>query len=396
MYNFALAFFICAVIYVIGEIVSTLSKAWIPSVFVTAAVLLVGYWTILPTELITDAQIIPFAGGMGIFFLLVHLGSVISMKQLQAQWKTILIVLAGLAGMIIFAFVLCPLFMQRSYIIAGLPPLTGGIVSATMMQQAAEAQGLMEVSIFAIAMYCVQGFAGYPLTAICLQKEGQKMLKAYREDPSIFKPDVAEDGTPVKKKKLIPPIPDKYNSVAMVLGKLAILGWVALQLGSIPLPGIGKLSPAVWALLIGIVANSIGLLDDNALAKAQSNGFITFALMMFIFDGLRMATPDMMIKLIVPMVQLIIVGVIGMTIFVYLASKVLKTSFLLSLATALTALYGFPPNAIITENTCEALANTPEEKAYLMDTMFPAMIVGGFVSVTITSVIIAGVFQKMF
>ena len=39
-YNFALAFVICAAAFVIGEVVSTLTKAWIPSVFVTAVVML--------------------------------------------------------------------------------------------------------------------------------------------------------------------------------------------------------------------------------------------------------------------------------------------------------------------------------------------------------------------
>ncbi len=57
---------------------------------------------------------------------------------------------------------------------------------------------------------------------------------------------------------------------------------------------------------------------------------------------------------------------------------------------------GSPPNAIITENTCNALAATPEEKEYLMSKMFPPMIDGGFTTVTITSVIIASVFAKMF
>ena len=43
MYNFALAFVICAVAYVIGEVVSTLTKAWVPSVFVTAVVFIIGF-----------------------------------------------------------------------------------------------------------------------------------------------------------------------------------------------------------------------------------------------------------------------------------------------------------------------------------------------------------------
>jgi len=101
-------------------------------------------------------------------------------------------------------------------------------------------------------------------------------------------------------------------------------------------------------------------------------------------------------SIIGPMVILIVVGVAGMAVLCFVSAKILKIPFLLAFATALTALYGFPPNAIITENTCNALAETPEEKEYLMSKMFPPMIVGGFTTVTITSVIIASVFAKMF
>ena len=63
MYNFALAFVACAVVYIIGEVVSNLTKAWVPSVFVTAAVVLVGYWTVLPKTVVTDAMLLPFGSG---------------------------------------------------------------------------------------------------------------------------------------------------------------------------------------------------------------------------------------------------------------------------------------------------------------------------------------------
>ena len=46
MYNFMLAFLICCVFYIIGEMVSDLTKAWVPSVFVSAVVMLLGYWTV--------------------------------------------------------------------------------------------------------------------------------------------------------------------------------------------------------------------------------------------------------------------------------------------------------------------------------------------------------------
>lgn len=120
MYNFVLAFVICAAVYVIGEIVSTLTKAWIPSVFVTAVVLLIGYWTILPKEVIGDSNMLVFAGTTGIFLLITHMGTVISLKQLMEQWKTIVVCLTGLAGMIGLGYFIGPLLIDKAYVIAGL------------------------------------------------------------------------------------------------------------------------------------------------------------------------------------------------------------------------------------------------------------------------------------
>ena len=404
MYNFALAFVICAVVYVIGEVVSTATKAWVPSVFVTAVVILVGYWTVLPANLISDSMLIPFGSTIGIYLLITHMGTVINVRQLLEQWKTILVCLAGLAGMCALALLVCPMLMDRSFVIAGLPPLTGGIVAATTMKDAAEAAGLKETAIFAIAMYCVQGFAGYPLTAVCLQLEGKKLLKEFRAggvsaggasgevDAVNGKLKTAE----APRKKLLPPVPAKWNSVVLMLGKLGFVAWLATQLGKVVIPGLNMtISGAVYALVLGIIFTSIGFLDEDVLNKSNSYGIIMFALMMYIFDGLKDCTPQMLGSIIGPMIILIIVGVAGMAVLCFITAKVLKIPFLLAFATALTALYGFPPNAIITENTCSALAATAEEKDYLMSKMFPPMIVGGFTTVTITSVIIASVFAKM-
>ena len=403
MYNFALAFVICAVVYLIGEAVSNVTKAWIPSVFVTAAVILIGFWSGLPKNFISDAQLIPFGSGIGMYLILVHMGTVISLKQLLEQWKTIVVCLAGLAGMCVLCLVICPMIMDRTFVVAGLPPLTGGIVAATTMMNAAQEAGLAEAAVFAIAMYCVQGFAGYPLTAVCLQLEGKKMLKEYRAGGvKLVKVsnEVDEDSGNLvvapAKKKLLPPLPAKWNTAVMILGKMGIAVWLASMLSTWVVPVINmKISGGIWALLLGVLFTTTGFLDENALNKSSSYGIIMFALMMYIFDGLKDCTPEMLGSIILPMVELIIIGVAGMAALVFVASKILKTSFLMSFATALTALYGFPPNAVITENTCTALAQTPEEKEYLMSKMFAPMIVGGFTTVTITSVIIAGVFAGM-
>ena len=399
MYNFALAFVICAVVYIIGEYVAKITKAWIPSVFVTAVVLLIGYWTVIPKEVVSDSMLIPFGSTIGIYLLITHMGTVISLKQLIQQWRTIVVCLSGLAGMMVLGYFVAPLIIDKTLVIAGLPPLTGGIVAATMMLDAAKAAGLEVAAVFAIAMYCVQGFAGYPITAVCLQKEGRRLLKDFRSGKVVLteqdRREMASVGMTViaddsDRKTLIPRIPDKWNSPILMLGKLGLVGWVATQLGNIT-----GISGAIWALVLGVFFTTIGFLETNLLNRANSYQIIMFALMMYVFDGLKDCTPAMLKSIIVPMVVLIVIGVLGMAIFSFVIAKILKMSFPLAFANGLTALYGFPCDAIITESTCNALGETEEERQYLMSKMFPSMIVGGFITVTITSVFIAGWFQSL-
>ena len=399
MYNFALAFVICAVAYIIGEYVAKITKAWVPSVFVTAVVLLIGYWTIIPQEVVSDSMLIPFGSTIGIYLLITHMGTVISLKQLIQQWRTIVVCLSGLAGMMLLGYFVAPLLIDKTLVIAGLPPLTGGIVAATMMQSAAQEAGLEVAAVFAIAMYCIQGFAGYPITAICLQTEGKRLLKDFRsgnvvltetdrrEMASVGMTVVADDSD---RKTLIPRIPDKWNSPVLMLGKLGLVGWLATQLGAIT-----GISGAIWALVLGVFFTTIGFLETNLLNRANSYQIIMFALMMYVFDGLKTCTPAMLKSIIIPMIVLIVIGVAGMAAFAFIISKVLKMSFPLAFANGLTALYGFPCDAIITESTCNSLGQTEEERQYLMSKMFPSMIVGGFVTVTITSVFIAGWFSSI-
>ena len=399
MYNYMLAFVFCAICYIAGEYISNATKAWVPSVFVTAAMMLVGYWTIFPNSLVSDSNLIPFGSSIAMYLIVTHMGTVISFKQLFEQWKTIVVCLAGLAGMAVLALVVCPMLMDREFVVTGLPPLTGGLVAATIMSDAAREKGLAEAAVFAISMYCIQGFAGYPLTSIVLKIEGKKMLSEYRSGnrgtAATGKIDdvngkIVSEATP--KKKLIPELPTKWNSQVVMLGKLGLVCWLATLMAKIPVPVIGSISGLVWGLILGIIFTSIGFLDENILTKANSYGIVMFALLMFMFNGLKDCTPEMLSNIIFPMAALIVVGVIGMAIVVFFAAKPLKLSFPMAMATALTALYGFPANAIITETTCNNLTDDADERAYLMGRMFAPMIVGGFTTVTITSVIIAGIF----
>lgn len=400
LYNAFLAVVIVCVCYVIGEWVADLSKAWIPSVLVTAILFLIGYWTVFPATLNDDTGLASFASTIGVLMFITHIGTVISLKQLIEQWKTVVVCLVGLVGMVALCWFICPLIMEKTLVIAGLPPLTGGIVAALTMQKAATAAGLKEAAVFAIAMYSVQGLAGYPITALCLHAEGKRLIKEWHSGSlNLSEAEIAKmktiglstigDDSDIKKP--IPPIPAKFNTPVLIIGKVALSVWISSLVGQL----IPQIPTIVWCLIISVILTRLGFLDTSSLSRANTYTIFMFAAMLSVFSGLKDCTPHMLKTLIGPMLIMIIIGVIGMAIAAFVIAKIFKMSFPLALANGLTALYGFPCDAIITESTCNSLTEDPDERGYLMSKMFPSMVVGGFVTVTITSVIFAGYFAQL-
>lgn len=399
-YNAFLAVVIVAVAYVIGEWVSDLTKAWVPSILVTAIIFLVGYWTVFPETIADDTGLTAFAGTIGVLMFITHIGTVISLKQLAEQWKTIVVCLTGLLGMVVLAWFICPLIMDKTLVIAGLPPLTGGIVAALTMQNAAEQAGLKEAAVFAVAMYSVQGLAGYPITALCLHAEGKKLIREWDTvKGGLSEAEIARmktiglttigDDSDIKKP--IPPLPDKFNTPVFIIAKVALSVWLSSLVGQL-IPAIPTI---VWCLIISVILTRLGFLDTSSLSRANTYTIFMFAAMLSVFGGLKDCSPSMLKSLIGPMLVMIIIGVAGMGLFSFIIAKVLKMDFPLAFANGLTALYGFPCDAIITESTCNSLTEDPDERGYLMSKMFPSMVVGGFITVTITSVIFAGYFARL-
>lgn len=376
----------------LGDVISAKTKAFVPSVFVSAMIFIIGFWTIFPADMVDLSGIGSPLAQLSMLLLVTHMGTLMSLKELAAQWKTMIIALVGIVGICVGSVALGTAVFGWDTAVIATPPLTGGLVASIMMSDAATAKGLNDLAVLAILMYVVQGFAGYPLTAMLLKKEGNKLLADFRggKVKSSVKNEIAANVVEEESKfRIIPKLPEKYDTTYMVLLRVAIVALLAVKLET--LTG-GNISKYVIGLMLGAIASEIGFVDRKPLVKAGSFGILMTSLMAFIMAGLAKATPDMLLKMAVPLIGMIAFGVIGMGIFSIIAGKLLGISKEMSFAVALTALYGFPPNYILTEEAAKALAETPEEKEFLMDQMLPQMLVGGFTTVTLASVIIAGLF----
>lgn len=374
----------------IGEIVSIKTRAIVPSVFITAIVFLIGYWTIFPENILEIAGFVTPIIISSMLFLITHLGTMLSLKELIRQWKAFSIAIFGILGICFGTLVLGKLFFPWEMLVIATPPLTGGVVASIIMSEAATAKGLPELAILAIVMYVMQGFVGYPLTALVLRLEGNHLLKKFRKGEVIDldKKEIKEENI----KRLIPPLPKEYQTTYIVLLKLALLVGGAILFTE----AINEvISRYVICLFVGVIGAETGFIERKPLNVSGTFGFYMTSLMAFIFGGLAKATPEMLQRLLFPFIGIIGFGVTGMLIFSFIIGKILKESSPMSCAISLNALYGFPANYALTTEAAKSLGETDEEKQFLIDAMLPKMLVGGFVSVTIVSVIIAGIFVKL-
>ena len=84
-------------------------------------------------------------------------------------------------------------------------------------------------------------------------------------------------------------------------------------------------------------------------------------------------------------------GIIGIGLFSALVGKLLGYSIPMSVAIGLTSLYGFPGTMILSQEAARGAGETPEEVAAIEHEILPKMIVAGFSTVTITSVIVTSI-----
>ena len=383
-----------------GEAVSTATKAWVPSVFVSAVLFIIGYWTFFPNDMVTLAGISPAVATMGMYFLITNMGTMLSMKELAEQWRTIVIALCGILGIVAALMTVGVAIFDWQTMVTVTPPLVGGVVSSLIMKEAALSHGYHKLAVLAVSIYVLQGFAGYPLTAYMLKKEAQEVLKRIRQgqwEESLSAP--SSESAPAKdtqeRPKLFTWLPAPFHSTFFILFRLTIVGLLA-YLTSKGLAPYANVNALVLCLVFGVLAKSIGWLESQPLNQANGFGLSLFILMAFIFDGLKDATPSMLTDLIGPIVGTVVIGVSGMALTSWVFGRLLKVSPRLAFSISLTALYGFPANYIITKEVIDSVTQDDKERTLLTDYLMSPMLVGGFVTVTMVSVVLAGIFVSLY
>lgn len=85
------AFTALLLVFAISEILAKVTKGWVPSVLVIMILMLVGFSTgLFPKTIIDDAGVSDALFKVACGLLVTHLGTLISRKEMAAQWKPVI------------------------------------------------------------------------------------------------------------------------------------------------------------------------------------------------------------------------------------------------------------------------------------------------------------------
>lgn len=389
------AFMFMLVALAIGEIVSIKTKAFIPSIFVTAAIFIVGFWTIFPKDILQISGVGASMPGLFVMIMVTHLGTMLDKDELIAQWKTVVVTIAGMAGICLMVMTVGRLIVGTEIAATATPPLTGGLVSAIIIQNAVK--GNEYLGIIAMAMYVLQGFVGFPLINACLKIEGKNVLEKYRRGEldvtHLNNKDNASDKK-VSKYKIYPDSPKTFQTDYIILLKTIVLVVISGYLETLT---NGAVSKFVFALLVGVLAAETGFIERKPLEMSRSFGLFITIIMMYVFSGLNSVTIEVLKSIIKDFAILIALATAGIAALAIPIGKKIGLSKAMSFAIGLgTIAGGFPASYVLSNEAAKLLSNNNEEYGILLEHFLPKTLVSGFVSATSGSVIIAGLFVSLF
>lgn len=380
--NPVLAFTVIMAIWTVSEFLSAKSKGLVSSLFVASLIFLVGFLTgLFPPDLLTSSSLLAFAGVV-VGFVIVHLGTVISIDDFVKQWRTVLTGIGAVAGVAAALFFIGSLLKGSDYVIAAIGAISGGTVSVVIIQEAALAVGLATVAVFPVLIAALQGLVGFPLTSVILRKEALRLRDEYRAGklaPVQEEKAGAETGSR---------LPAAFKST---VGTLFVVGVTVVVARFISDITNGNLNTFVVALILGVLLRWGRIFKPSVLSGIDAYGLMITAVLILVFGPLATVTLGDLRALALPLAVAFAVGVAGIVAASVLVGKLLGFSTAMSIGIGLTALYGFPGTLLLSQEAAKAVGETEEEVKAIEAEILPRMVVAGFATVTITSVIVTGI-----
>ena len=377
------SFMIVLIVFALGDIVGKITKGKLSGMMVVMLLFLVGFLTkLIPADIIDQGGLTALSK-LAIAMVLFNMGTTLNVKQLIEEWRTVLMAALCMLASCLVMLLVSPIIGVDSMLV-GMPVINGAAMATSLMASAAAEKGLATAAALCAVIYSVQKFVGAPIASAMGIRYGKKLLKAYRENPAQFKKQETGNGASAKVS-----FADKHKewySANVMMALVAAGSWVAHILGDLT-----PINYSIWALLLGVVCAASGLVPTLPLQKSNSYGLMMVAVFGSIIPSLaKVSLSELGTMAFQPIVQFA-AALIG----VALVGWVLPTWKLvgdkdLAVGIGVEQFLGFPSNVVICREVGDAVGETPEEKAFIEDTLNVPYVVGGITVITVLSTMLAG------
>lgn len=377
------SFMIVLIVFALGDIVGKITKGKLSGMMVVMLLFLVGFLTkLIPADIIDQGGLTALSK-LAIAMVLFNMGTTLNMKQLIEEWRTVLMAALCMLASCLVMLLASPI-IGFDTVLVGMPVINGAAMATSLMASAAAEKGLATAAALCAVIYSVQKFVGAPIASAMGIRYGKKLLKAYRENPAQFKKQETGNGASAKVS-----FADKHKewySANVMMALVAAGSWVAHILGDLT-----PINYSIWALLLGVVCAASGLVPTKPLQKSNSYGLMMVAVFGSIIPSLAKVSLSDLGTMAFQTIVLFAAALIG----VALVGWVLPTWKLvgdkdLAVGIGVEQFLGFPSNVVICREVGDAVGETPEEKAFIEDTLNVPYVVGEITVITVLSTMLAG------
>ena len=377
------SFMIVLIVFALGDIVGKITKGKLSGMMVVMLLFLVGFLTkLIPADIIDQGGLTALSK-LAIAMVLFNMGTTLNVKQLIEEWRTVLMAALCMLASCLVMLLVSPIIGFDTMLV-GMPVINGAAMATSLMASAAAEKGLATAAALCAVIYSVQKFVGAPIASAMGIRYGKKLLKAYRENPAQFKKQETGNGASAKVS-----FADKHKewySANVMMALVAAGSWVAHILGDLT-----PINYCIWALLLGVVCAASGLVPTKPLQKSNSYGLMMVAVFGSIIPSLAKVSLSDLGTMAFQTIVLFAAALIG----VALVGWVLPTWKLvgdkdLAVGIGVEQFLGFPSNVVICREVGDAVGETPEEKAFIEDTLNVPYVVGGITVITVLSTMLAG------
>ena len=382
------SFMIVLIVFALGDVVGKLTKGKLSGMMVVMLLFLVGFLTkLFPADIIDQGGLTALSK-LAIAMVLFNMGTTLNVKQLVEEWRTVLMAALCMLASCIVMLLVTPI-IGFDTVLVGMPVINGAAMATSLMASAAAEKGLATAAALCAVIYSVQKFVGAPIASAMGIRYGKKLLKAYRENPAQFKKQETGNGASAKAS-----FADKHKewySANVMMALVAAGSWIAHILGDLT-----PINYSIWALLLGVACAASGLVPTKPLQKSNSYGLMMVAVFGSIIPSLAKVSLSDLGTMAFQTIVLFIAALIG----VALVGWVLPTWKLvgdrdLAIGIGVEQFLGFPSNVVICREVGDAVGETPEEKAFIEDTLNVPYVVGGITVITVLSTMLAGFVMNM-